>query len=134
MLSTRELAAIELRFLGRTIVLVEYAFGVVLLVGFGVLGLVHTRGHSVWWWYMVGIGVNYVPLLYCAVLLMRSHRDEVEQSRHEDMARLGASSSGSWCHWLRSSVSCVLPSADSNHRHPLPRSMRANSILSQTHV
>ncbi len=54
MVNTRELAAIDLRFLGRTIVLLEYAFGVVLLVGLGVLGLVHTRGHSVWWWYMVG--------------------------------------------------------------------------------
>jgi hypothetical protein len=88
MLNTRELAAIELRFLGRTIVLVEYACGVVLLVGLGVLGLVHTRGHSVWWWYMVGIGANYIPLLYYTVLLMRSHKDVVERSRREDMARL----------------------------------------------
>lgn len=88
MLNTRELAAIDLRFLGRTIVLLEYAFGVVLLIGLGVLGLVHTHGHSVWWWYMVGIGVNYIPLLYHAVVLIRAHWDEVERMRREDMARL----------------------------------------------
>ena len=82
------MAAIDLRFLGRTIVLLEYAFGVALLVGLGVLGLVHTRGHSVWWWFMVGIGVNYIPLLYYAIVLVHSHWDEVERMRREDMARL----------------------------------------------
>lgn len=88
MLNTRELAAIDLRFLGRTIVLLEYAFGVVLLVGVGVLGLVHTHARSLWCWYMVGIGVNYIPLLYYAVLLVRCHWNEVERMRREDMARL----------------------------------------------
>jgi hypothetical protein len=82
------LAAIDLRFLGRTLVLLEYAFGVVLLVGLGVLGLLHTHGRSLWWWYMAGIGVNYIPLLYYAILLTRSHWDEVQRMRRQDMARL----------------------------------------------
>jgi arginine exporter protein ArgO len=88
MVNLRELAAIDLRFLGRTLVLLEYAFGVVLLVGIGVLGLIQTHARSLWWWYMVGIGVNYIPLLYYAVLLVRSRWDEVQRMRHEDMARL----------------------------------------------
>ena len=84
----RELAAIELRFLNRTFVLLEYAFGVILLCGIGLLGLIHSRGHSLFMWYLVSIGVNYIPLFYYAVLLVRSKGDEVERARRSDMARL----------------------------------------------
>src|SRR5579859_6928861 len=88
MANLRELAAIELRFLNRTFVLLEYAFGVILLCGIGLLGLIHSRGHSLFMWYLVSIGVNYIPLFYYAILLVRSKGEEMEALHRSDMARL----------------------------------------------
>jgi hypothetical protein len=88
MVNLRELAAVELRFLNRTFVLLEYAFGVILLCGIGLLGLIHSRGHSLFMWYLMSIGLNYIPLFYYAVLLMRSKGAEVERVHRSDMARL----------------------------------------------
>jgi hypothetical protein len=88
MIDLRELAAAELRFLNRTLVLLEYAFGFILLCGIGLLGLIHSRGHSLFMWYLVSIGVNYLPLFYYAVLLVRSNWGEVERARRSDIARL----------------------------------------------
>jgi hypothetical protein len=88
MVNLRELAAVELRFLNRTFVLLEYAFGVILLCGIGLLGLIHSRGHSVFMWYLLSIGVNYIPLFYYAVLLLRSKPHEVEAVRRSDVPRL----------------------------------------------
>jgi hypothetical protein len=39
-------------------------------------------------WYLVSVGVNYIPLFYYAVLLLRSKADEVQAVRHSDMSRL----------------------------------------------
>lgn len=88
MVNLRELAAIELRFLNRTFVLLEYAFGIILLCGISLLGLLHSRGHSLFMWYLMSVGLNYTPLLYYAVLLLRSKGDEVQAVRRSDMARL----------------------------------------------
>jgi hypothetical protein len=93
MIDLRELAAAELRFLNRTLVLLEYAFGVILLCGIGLLGLIHSRGHALFMWYLLSIGVNYIPLFYYAVLLIRSKvvrskADEVGGMRRNDLPRL----------------------------------------------
>jgi hypothetical protein len=39
-------------------------------------------------WYLVSVGVNYIPLFYYAVLLLRSKGDEVQAVRRSDMSRL----------------------------------------------
>jgi hypothetical protein len=88
MVDMRELAAAELRFLNRTFVLLEYVFAILLLCGIGLLGLIHSQGRSVFMWYLVSIGVNYIPLLYHAVLLLRSKPDEMESMRRSDLSRL----------------------------------------------
>lgn len=93
MIDLRELAAAELRFLNRTLVLLEYAFAVILLCGIGLLGLIHSRGHSLFMWYLLSIGVNYIPLFYYAVLLIRSKvvrskTNEVGGMRRNDLPRL----------------------------------------------
>jgi hypothetical protein len=88
MVNPRELAAAELRFLNRTFVLLEYGFAIILLCGISLLGLIHSRGHSLFMWYLVSVGVNYIPLFYYAVLLLRSKGDEVQAVRRSDMSRL----------------------------------------------
>jgi hypothetical protein len=88
MVNLRELAALELRFLNRTFVLLEHAFAVILLCGIGLLGLIHSRGHSLFMWYLLSIGVNYMPLFYYAVLLLRSKANEAEAVRSSDLPRL----------------------------------------------
>jgi hypothetical protein len=88
MVNLRKLAAVELSFLNRTFVLLEYAFAVILLCGIGLLGVINSRGHSLFMWYLLSTGVNYVPLLYYALVLMRSGGDEVERMGRSDMIRL----------------------------------------------
>jgi hypothetical protein len=88
MLDLRELAFIELRVLGRTIALAEYALGSLLLCGIGLLGLVRSHGHSLWMWYMVSIGVNYLALLWFTILIMPRYAQDVEPADRGSMSRL----------------------------------------------
>jgi hypothetical protein len=46
MVNLRELAAVQLRFLDRTLVLLKYVFAIILLCGISLLGLIHSRRHS----------------------------------------------------------------------------------------
>src|SRR5262245_25584660 len=84
MLNVRKLAAIDLHFLGRTFILAEFALGV---IGCGALGLITLRsglqrGHStslvVLEAYLLALGISYVPLLICAIKLVRSDSTQGE--------------------------------------------------------
>ncbi len=69
MLNLRKLAAIDIALLGYKFVLAEYAVGVFFSVGLGLFVLF--RGHSFWqvWLgiYLLSLGINYIPMLACAV-------------------------------------------------------------------
>jgi hypothetical protein len=88
MVNIRELAATERRLLGCTIVLLEYFFAVVLLIGLGVLGIIHSHGRSLLWWYMVGIGINYIPLFCYAVPSRSTRSDGADRIANSEMSRL----------------------------------------------
>ena len=84
MLNVRKLAAIDLHFLGRTFILVEFALGV---IGCGALGLITLRsaiqrGQStaliLLGAYLLALAINYVPLLIYAISLARSGRAQSE--------------------------------------------------------
>jgi hypothetical protein len=65
----RKLAAIDIVFLGYRVIVAEYACGVFLSAALGVFVLF--RAHSFWQFvlgaYLVGLGINYVPMLVCAL-------------------------------------------------------------------
>lgn len=65
----RKLAAIDIAFLGRKVILAEFAGGVVLSTALGVFVLL--RQHSFWQIvlgvYLVCLGLNYVPMFAYAV-------------------------------------------------------------------
>lgn len=67
----RKLAAIDIFFLGRRIILAEFAAGVFLPAGLGVFTLF--RAHSSWQvalgLYLTSLSINYVPLLVYAIAI-----------------------------------------------------------------
>ena len=79
MLDVRKLAALDIHFLGPTLILAEFAVGVVGPLVFGALTLRIAQRHS-WSWaatlfgsYLFALGVNYLPLLLHAVALVRNN-------------------------------------------------------------
>ena len=90
----RKLAAVDMLWLGKRVVLIEYALGVVLPLALGVLSV--QKGLSqhdptgfqmimgVW---LVAIAANYVPLLLHAVAIARS--GAVEPEGRPELARAG---------------------------------------------
>ena len=80
MINVRKLAAIDLYFLGPKIILAEFGLGVPVMFVLGTLslrvGLLRT--HALWQIalgvYLLMLGINYIPMLWCAI----------------DIARLGA--------------------------------------------
>jgi len=77
MLDVRKLAAIDLSFLGPKIILVEFGLGAAGLVALGLLslraGIQRERGATfiAWGIYMLGVGINYLPLLLHAISITR---------------------------------------------------------------
>lgn len=76
----RRLAALDLAFLGPTIILTEFALGVIGPIALGVMTL-HTAQSlqmDIFGWYLVALGLNYVPLLLYAVNIVRRGTAQAE--------------------------------------------------------
>ena len=71
MLSPRKLTAIDIAFLGRTFVLMEFLFAVCFCPALGAFVLIrsHSVGQIVLGIYLVALGVNYVPMLAYALAI-----------------------------------------------------------------
>jgi hypothetical protein len=76
----RRLAAVDIAFLGSRFILAEFSIGVFGSVGLGVLTLfrIHSLGGTVFGVYLLCIGVNYVPLLFHAIDLVRNGTARLE--------------------------------------------------------
>jgi len=76
-LNVRQLAALDLYFLGPTIILVEFGLGAVGLVDLGLFSLRASIQRErratfvAWGAYMLGVGINYLPLLLHAISITR---------------------------------------------------------------
>ena len=73
MIDIRKLAAIDITFLGPRVILAEFTLGV---LGSFALGLfILLRSHTIWQmslgWYITSLGINYVPLLAYAIVIVR---------------------------------------------------------------
>jgi hypothetical protein len=76
-INVRKLAAIDLYFLGPKIVLAEFGLGVAAMLALGILsvqaGLL--RSHALWQIalgvYLLLLGINYIPMLCCAIDIAR---------------------------------------------------------------
>ena len=89
MINIRKLAAVDMALHGRWLITGEFAFGVLLGLGLAIYFLPY-----VWlWWaaalavWLLGIAVNYVPLLIYAILIGRA--GTMEQEARPEMARIG---------------------------------------------
>jgi hypothetical protein len=76
----RKLAAIDIAFLGRKVIVVEFAAGVVLSTALGLFVLV--RGHS-FWQIMLGVyflclGINYAPMFAYSMAIPTQDRARQE--------------------------------------------------------
>ena len=72
-INPRKLAAIDIIFLGPKFIIIEFAGGVVLCAALGVFVLL--RSHSVLTlalgFYLISLGINYVPMLIYAVAITK---------------------------------------------------------------
>jgi hypothetical protein len=69
-LNVRRLVALDMNFIGPRVAAGEYAFGVLLPVALGVLSI--RQGRLVFALPLLWIGLNYVPLLWYSIDLLRS--------------------------------------------------------------
>ena len=71
MIQPRKLAAIDIAFLGRTFIIAEFAFGVVLSIALGAFILFRSRSpmQFVLGLYFVTLGLNYAPMLLYALAI-----------------------------------------------------------------
>ena len=67
----RKLAAIDIAFLGRPLIVTEFAAGVLLGIALGAFILLRARSplQVVLGAYLVALGLNYVPMLLCALAI-----------------------------------------------------------------
>jgi hypothetical protein len=81
-INPRKLAAIDIVFLGSKLIIAEFAGGVILCAVLGMFVLF--RGHSFWQHilglYLISLGINYVPMLVCAVAIKRGKSARAEIS------------------------------------------------------
>ena len=96
MINVRKLAALDVALHGPRLITLEFAAGVGLP---GILGLLSwARGKSSWQlflgWYLLGLALNYVPLLLHALTLhsRESAAREVESELRQGTARYGVGS------------------------------------------
>jgi hypothetical protein len=111
MSNPRKLAAIDIAFLGYRFVLAEYATGVFFSAALALFVLY--RGHSFWQVllgiYLVCLGINYLPILACAVSMA---------SKEAARAELGAESSGQGKGHGQVSPPISAPACTAHHTHP----------------
>lgn len=89
MINPRKLAAVDIVFLGSKFVIAEFAIAVALCPALGIFVLL--RGHSIWQlalgFYLICLGINYVPMLLYAVAVANRENaraemgDELNDSR-----------------------------------------------------
>ena len=79
MINIRKLAAVDMAWLGKRVILAEYALGIVLPLALGILSVQAGWVSSArWGWatilglWLIGIAANYIPLLVYAVLIARA--------------------------------------------------------------
>ena len=76
-INVRKLAAIDLYFLGPKIILAEFGLGVPIMLVLGTLSLRTglLRTHALWQIalgvYLLLLGINYIPMLWCAIDIAR---------------------------------------------------------------
>jgi len=79
-LDLRKLAAIDIALLGFKVIFAEYALGVLFSLALGVFALI--RSHSLWGAalgiYLIGLGINYVPMFAYAVSIGGKHNAQTE--------------------------------------------------------
>lgn len=103
----RKLAAVDIAFLGSRLILAEFSIGVFGSLALGLLTLL--RGHSVGatalGFYLLFIGINYIPLLLYAIIIVRldSARDEIVEER--------ANKQGTFRKYRRQSLLLLVPLA-----------------------
>lgn len=80
MINPRKLAAIDLALLGPTLIITEFAAGVLLSLALGVF--IVLRAGSFWQFiiglYFVSLGLNYVPMLLFAIAITRAKSAHAE--------------------------------------------------------
>ena len=85
----RKLAAIDIAFLGRKVIVAEFAAGVVLSTALGLFVLV--RGHSFWQIllgvYFLCLGINYAPMFAYAMAIPT--RDHAREEMADELADRG---------------------------------------------
>jgi hypothetical protein len=85
-INLRKLAAIDIAFLGRNVIVAEFAAGVVLSAALGLFVLF--RQHSFWQIvlgkYLISLGINYLPMFAYAVAIPTR-----ERAREEIAGELG---------------------------------------------
>jgi hypothetical protein len=91
MIVIRKLAAVDMAWLGPRIIIVEYTFGVLLPLALGLRslragwpGLLRSGWVGILDVWLIGIGLNYIPLLIYAVLIAR--RGTVQQEGQPELA------------------------------------------------
>jgi hypothetical protein len=83
-INVRKLAAIDLYLLGPKVILAEFGLGVPIMIALGVLslrvGLLRT--HAAWQIalgvYLLLLAINYTPMLWCAIDIVRSSSAAIE--------------------------------------------------------
>jgi hypothetical protein len=91
MFNARKLAAVDLAFLGPRVVLPEFILGVVGPIGLGIwtIAKIPSMGGILFGVYLLLIGLNYVPLLWHAISLVRQGTAHQEiSSEAEDKRKM----------------------------------------------
>lgn len=103
MLNPRKLAAIDLAFLGPKIIISEFAFAVLFAPTLGVFVLL--RGHRspaqiALGFYLISLGLNYVPMLAYAVAINEAKSARTELGKELDDKRAAISKYRRQSTWL----------------------------------
>jgi hypothetical protein len=80
-LNARKLVAIDLVFLGSKAIITEFSAGVFLSAALGVFVLVRERGsvaQMALGFYLISLGVNYIPMLIYAIAITRARSAQAE--------------------------------------------------------
>lgn len=78
MIQIHKLAGLDMALHGARLIMGEFAVGVALPAGLGILCLRATAAWQYWLgWYLIGIAINYLPLLIWAIRLRSRERASV---------------------------------------------------------
>lgn len=80
MINLRKLVAFDMAVHSPKFIVSEFVLGVVGIPAFGIFSLF--RGATIMGWYLIGIGINYIPLLIYAVIIARK-KSAKEEAAYE---------------------------------------------------